>query len=338
MGDWAEPGCEAVGDGVFRIPLQMPGDGLRAINVYALETSDGLALIDGGLRSAPALAELRSALATVGHEPAEIHDVYVTHIHHDHYTLAVELRRRFGTRVHLGRGEEPGLRELLRLASSVPLTSLSQLHRSGDHDLARVIRARAEAEGFHPADWAEPDTWLDPGTFVVGGRVIEAVHTPGHTKGHLVFYAHSDGILFSGDHVLPTISPSIGFELGEWDLPLAHYLSSLQRILELPDVRLLPAHGAPTASAHGRAAELLDHHEVRLRDTLRALDHPGTTTAADVARRLTWTRRRRAFSELDDFNRMIATCETIAHLDVLVERGEAEVATGRDGALFSVAA
>jgi hypothetical protein len=35
---------------------------------------------------------------------------------------------------------------------------------------------------------------------------------------------------------------------------------------------------------------------------------------------LTWTRRDRAFSTLDDFNQMVATCETMAHLDVLVAR------------------
>ena len=50
----------------------------------------------------------------------------------------------------------------------------------------------------------------------MGARVLEAVATPGHTKGHLVFHDLDAGLLFSGDHVLPTISPSIGFELGEW--------------------------------------------------------------------------------------------------------------------------
>ena len=33
MGDWTEPGAYEVADGVFRIPLAMPGDGLEAVNV-----------------------------------------------------------------------------------------------------------------------------------------------------------------------------------------------------------------------------------------------------------------------------------------------------------------
>ena len=170
----------------------------------------------------------------------------------------------------------------------------------------------------------------------MGSRVLEAVATPGHTKGHLVYHDLDAGILFAGDHLLPTISPSIGFELGEWELPLASYLSSLEAMLKRPDARLLPAHGAPGPSAHARATELLEHHEVRLGETSRALDAAGATTASRVAQQLTWTRRRRAYDELDDFNKMIATCETIAHLDVLVDRGRAQVVADPDGAIFSL--
>ncbi len=337
MTDWTAPGAHEVDDGVFRVPLGMPGDGLHAINVYALETTDGLTLIDGGWRTPTGFDELASALAGVGHDVAAIHDVYVTHVHRDHYTLAVELRRRFGTRVHLGHDEAPGLHELLDIGSNVPVTSLRQLHRSGDAGLAAVIEVMAAAEEFDVEGWEKPDVWLEPGQYAVGGRALEAVATPGHTKGHLVYHDLDAGLLFAGDHLLPTISPSIGFELGDWDSPLASYLASLELVLQRPDARLLPAHGAPGSSAHARATELLEHHDVRLEEIVRALDARGTATASDVARVLTWTRRRRSYDELDDFNKMIATCETIAHLDVLVERGEAQVVHDPDGSLFSVA-
>lgn len=337
MTDWTAPGAHVVADGVFRVPLGMPGDGLHAINVYALETTDGLALIDGGWRTPTSFDELASALGGVAHDVAAIHDVYVTHVHRDHYTLAVELRRRFGTRVHLGRDEAPGLHELLEIGSNVPVTSLRQLRRSGDAGLAAAIEVVAAGEEFDAEGWEKPDVWLEPGQYAVGGRALEAVATPGHTKGHLVYHDLDAGLLFAGDHLLPTISPSIGFELGEWDSPLASYLRSLELVLQRPDARLLPAHGAPGSSAHARATELLEHHDVRLAETVRALDARGTATASDVARVLTWTRRRRSYDDLDDFNKMIATCETIAHLDVLVERGEAQVAHDPDGDLFSAA-
>jgi glyoxylase-like metal-dependent hydrolase (beta-lactamase superfamily II) len=334
---WADPGPHEAADGVFRIPLQMPNDGLHAVNVYAVQTASGLALVDGGWRTATALAELEAALAKVGETCARIHDVFVTHVHRDHYTLAVELRRRFGCRVHLGRDESPGLHQLLELGSNVPVTSLAELWRSGDAALAAEIEAMAAAEEFDAHGWEKPDAWLEPGPVTLDGRVIEAVATPGHTKGHLVFHDQGEGLLFSGDHLLPTISPSIGFELGEWELPLNQYLASLELILARPDARLLPAHGAPGPSAHARAAELVEHHELRLHETRVALDRCGAATASTVAGLLTWTRRRRAYDELDSFNQMIATCETIAHLDVLVARGVAVESFAESGSVFALA-
>jgi glyoxylase-like metal-dependent hydrolase (beta-lactamase superfamily II) len=336
MAGWADPGAYEVADGVFRIPLSMPGDGLRAVNVYAMETGAGLALVDAGWRTPTTLPELESALAGVGHDVSTIHDVYVTHIHRDHYTLAVELRRRFGTRIALGRDEAPGLHELLEIASNVPVTSLRQLRRSGDPQLAEAIEVMTAAEQFDADAWEKPDSWLEPGGYDVGSRTLEAVATPGHTKGHLVFHDLAGGLLFAGDHLLPTISPSIGFELGEWELPLASYLASLEDMLARPDAALLPAHGAPGPSAHARATELLEHHEVRLAETVQALDRLGSTTASQVAQVLAWTKRRRSYADLDDFNRMIATCETMAHLDVLVARGAASVVDDPAGALFSL--
>jgi glyoxylase-like metal-dependent hydrolase (beta-lactamase superfamily II) len=336
MDDWTTPGAWGVADGIFRIPLSMPGDGLHAVNVYAIETGDGLTMIDGGWRTGTSLDELDSALGSVGHRASSISDVYVTHIHRDHYTLAVELRRRFGTRIGLGQDEAPGLHELLEIESNVPVASLVQLRRSGDHQLAATIERATASVRFEAEAWEKPDVWLAAGEYAVGTRELEAVATPGHTRGHLVFHEHDAGLLFAGDHLLPTISPSIGFELGEWDLPLGDYLDSLERILARPDAALLPAHGAPGPSARARATELLEHHELRLAETVEALDRCGTATASQVAQILTWTRRRRAYGELDDFNRMIATCETIAHLDVLVARGSATSVDDPHAAVFSL--
>ena len=48
----------------------------------------------------------------------------------------------------------------------------------------------------------------------------------------------------------------------------------------------------------------------------------GPLTAAEVARLLTWTRRERPFADLDTFNAMLATSETITHLELLAGRGQ----------------
>lgn len=322
---WGDPGCYPVAPGVHRVPLSMPNDGLRAVNVYAIEVPDGLVLIDGGWAVPSAMDELDAALASLGRSAREITDVFVTHIHQDHYTFAVRLRESVGCRVHLGRGEQPGLAAVRDVDSAVPVSSLRELHRAGADDLATVIEASTAAIPFDAGDWADPDTWIEPGPIDLGGRRLEAVPTPGHTKGHLVFHDVEAGLLFSGDHVLPTITPSIGFELGEWDLPLAKYLASLELLLHRPDAQLVPAHGLVTSSVHERVTALLRHHHVRFGQVHEVLLRHRGAGALDVARGLLWTRRETPFGSLDPFNQMIAVCETLAHLDVMAARGEVAV-------------
>jgi glyoxylase-like metal-dependent hydrolase (beta-lactamase superfamily II) len=225
--------------------------------------------------------------------------------------------------VHLGAGERHGLHVLLRERTNVPLDSLDRLRRHGGGQLAAQLEHRDWGE-FEQDVWAEPDEWLTAGEVALDGRSLLAIPTPGHTQGHVVFLDRENGLLFAGDHVLPHITPSIGFDLGDSGLPLLDYLDALQLVTDYPDARLLPAHGPVTASVHQRVAELLVHHEDRFARSLGVLGGH-VMHAYDVAKQLTWTRRERRFSELDEFNQMLAVTETAAHLDVLVVRGEAIV-------------
>jgi glyoxylase-like metal-dependent hydrolase (beta-lactamase superfamily II) len=190
--------------------------------------------------------------------------------------------------------------------------------RCGADDLVEALRRRGS--GHDPADWAEPDVWLSGGVdLTVPGRTLRVVATPGHTRGHVVFVDRDAELMFAGDHVLPHITPSIGFEATATALPLGDYLDSLRLVRSMPDQRLLPAHGPVSPSVHARVDELLHHHAQRL-DQACAAVRDGAT-AYMVARRLTWTRHERAFADLDLFNRVLAVTETAAHLDLLVAQG-----------------
>ena len=336
--DWTSPGCFEVLPGIHRVPLPMPQDGLRAVNVYLVEGPDGLALVDAGWRVPEAYDVLVASLSERGRAPDEVTDVFVTHVHRDHYTLAPELRRRNGTRVHLGAGEEEGLRLVRDLGCNDPVDSFRQLARAGAEALVGPVRQLVRDEPWSAGDWEEPDAWLVGGTVPVAGREVEVVPTPGHTKGHVVLHDLGPGAMFTGDHVLPAITPSIGFELGDWELPLGQYLDSLSLLLERPDAVMLPAHGVPGGSVHARVAELLAHHERRFDRTVDDVRAHAGSSGLEVAARLGWTRRERDFAELDTFNRMIAVCETMAHLDVLVERGELAVTTVGEADRFEVVA
>jgi glyoxylase-like metal-dependent hydrolase (beta-lactamase superfamily II) len=180
--------------------------------------------------------------------------------------------------------------------------------------------------GYDASVWEAPDRWLGAETLRFGDRELHVVPTPGHTKGHVVFLDEQRGLMFSGDHVLPHITPSIGFELAEpGGRPLADYLDSLRLMTRYADARLLPAHGPVSDSAHTRVAELLAHHDDRLAKSLTVLGED-TLDAHAVARKLGWTRRAVPFGDLNAFNQMLAVNETAAHLDVLVLRGRARVA------------
>ncbi|MDQ1696712.1 MAG: hypothetical protein QOJ03_2065, partial [Frankiaceae bacterium] len=159
-----------------------------------------------------------------------------------------------------------------------------------------------------------------------GGRTLDVVPTPGHTRGHVVFHDAAAGLLFAGDHVLPTITPSIGFEPVLSPNPLGDFLASLAVVRARPDATLLPAHGPVTPSVHARVDELVAHHGTRLDETEHSVAL-GATTAYDVAGQLKWTRRLRSLNDLDPFNQMLAVAETGAHLELLVAQGRLSVDT-----------
>ncbi len=317
---WTEPGAHRVSDGIHRIPLPLPMDGLRAVNVYAIESEDGLTLVDGGWAIEASRRRLEESLGSIGHKVRDITRFLVTHVHRDHYTQAVAVRQEFGSHVSLGIGD----RATLDLVSDDGLDSdptLAQLERAG---AATVARAWAKAfEGATPptAHYEYPDAWLEQDhALAVGSRTLDAVATPGHTQGHFVFADRAAGLLFAGDHVLPTITPSIGFEPAYAAQPLGDFLGSLAKVRAMPDLRLLPAHGPVTASSHARVDELVAHHDERLALCLAAVES-GRETAYDVAHELPWTRHARAMAELDVFNAALASMETMAHLELLVARG-----------------
>jgi len=331
---WAEPGAWPVAPGVHRLPLPLPMDGLRAVNVYVLETDEGLTLIDGGWAVEAGRAALDRGLAELGHTAAEITRFLVTHVHRDHYTLAVAVRREFGSRVALGLREKATLDLAVSPRPAGPGALLTLLNQSGAADLAERWADTFDGPGPDPADWTYPDEWLDGDVDVtLGDRTLLAVETPGHTRGHYVFADREAGLLFAGDHVLPTITPSIGFEPAPAALPLADFLTSLRKVRGMPDAVLLPAHGPVAPSVHARVDELLAHHEHRLsacRDAVRGAGH----TAYEVAGVLPWTRRERAFTELGLFDQALAVLETRAHLELLVVRAEA-VATAGEVPVYS---
>lgn len=316
---WTEPGIFEVAPGVHRVPLPLPSDALRAVNVYVIVDGDDLVLVDSGWALAESRELLAKGLAELGAGLGDVTQFLVTHVHRDHYSQAVELRREFGSRIALGEGERASIEELTQPGRQPMVWQGEKLREAGAHELLEKLRA------FEPpkenTEYEAPDHWLSPTSDAgLSTRTLRVVPTPGHTQGHVVFTDEQGGLLFAGDHVLPHITPSIGFEPAKPDAPLRHYLDSLRLVRTMPDMRLLPAHGPVTPSAHERIDELLAHHDHRL-NTMADAVGAGPATAFQVASSVTWTRRKRTLDELDMFNQVLAIMETAAHLDLLVLQG-----------------
>jgi len=333
---WAEPAVEDLGGGLYRIPLPLDGDALTAVNVYAMTSEHGVDLIDAGMALERARQRLTEALGQLGYGLPDIRNFFITHIHQDHYTLAVQLRTTLRGLITLGEAERANMDAIRNVAAGTEEVGfIAMLGRMGASELAEQVRTVVGPRIANPQpklEWKDPDRWLSDGAVLdLHGRRLRAIHTPGHTTGHVVFHDDAAGLLFAGDHILPHITPSIGFQPVITRVALGQYLGSLRLMLTLPDARLLPAHGPVQDSTHARVRQLLEHHETRLAQTLEAASG-GPVTAFEAAGALPWTRRQRKLTELDTMNQLLATGETAAHLEVLVIRGQLvrETADGID--------
>lgn len=199
----------------------------------------------------------------------------------------------------------------------------------------RAARARGSLPGFSPA---LPDREIVPGDLLdLPGRRLRAIWTPGHTPGHVCLHLEEEhptglpghGRLFSGDHLLPGITPHIGLYEDPDDAtltdPLGDYLDSLERIGRLAPAEVLPAHQHTFPDAPVRVRELLAHHEERLGDLLALLGTP--LTPWQLAERMEWNR---PWEEIPYGSRHIAVSEAEAHLRRLVKTGRAEAVTASD--------
>lgn len=323
--DWYEPTVEEVANGVYRIPLPLPSDGLRAVNVYLIVGGDSSSVfVDSGWAIPEARELLVKCLATLDLELEDVDRFLVTHIHRDHYTQAIAIRKEVPVKVSLGEGERDALEVLTNPDPERFAGRSDQLQRNGASELQRRIAQTQSADPPRLSNYELPDDWLRDGDVVdVPGRRLDVVETPGHTRGHVVFHDAEGSILFAGDHVLSTITPSIGLEVTPSGNALGDFLTSLARVRQLPDALLLPAHGPVRTSVHARVDELVAHHELRLDGTLAAV-RAGADTAFLVAEQLRWTRHERTLDELDLFNQSLAVTETAAHLGLLEAQGRVQ--------------
>ncbi|MCW2700653.1 MAG: Beta-lactamase-like Metallo-hydrolase [Blastococcus sp.] len=316
----AVPPVEQLRDGLWSIPVPMPGP-LRYVSVYAFALEGGgLGLIDAGWDSDEGWAALTSGLASIGGSVEDVRGLLVTHLHFDHLGLAERIRQASSAWVAMHPADaaivgSPSHRDAAAFVAA-EITFLVSL--GADHDEA--VADVGPAERLVPfTSMAIPDRLLEDGdTADLPGWSLRAVHTPGHTPGHLCFAEERTGLLFSGDHVLPRITPNISTTSDGLADPLRDYLAALDRIGSQEPAEVLPAHEWRFRGLTERTAAIEAHHEHRLAELLDAIrDHPHSTPW-QLAAQLTWSR---PWEQYERRMRIFAVTETDAHVRLLASRG-----------------
>jgi glyoxylase-like metal-dependent hydrolase (beta-lactamase superfamily II) len=323
----ARPEPEALGGGLWSVPVPIPGNPLGYTLVYALESERGLVLIDAGWEHEESWTALTEGLGTLGLDIGGVYGVVVTHHHPDHAGLAGRVRSASGAWIamhHADAAVVRAFREIVR-GGGRREWDLAALRSAGagEHDLAEY--GEGGPNGPRRIDPpAQPDRELSDDEFVdLPGRRLRVVWTPGHSPGHICLHLEDAGLMFTGDHVLPRITPHIGlypYDTPDVD-PLSDYLESLRKVADLATATgapgALPAHEHRFAGIAARAGEIAEHHEERLGEVAGLLaDEPATLW--DIASRMTWNV---PWAKMHPVMRRMATGEAAAHLRTLERRG-----------------
>jgi hydroxyacylglutathione hydrolase len=156
--------------------------------------------------------QLRLELARAG---ARCSAILVTHTHWDHIGAVAELAEGTGAPVY------------------APAAERDVLERPNDYYADRGVRIQPH----------EPEHVLSGGeTLTLAGIEFEVISVPGHSPGHLAFYA--DGCLFSGDVLFAGGVGRTDLPFSDWDALLASIRVLADRLPE--DTIVYPGHGPET--------------------------------------------------------------------------------------------
>ena len=188
-------------------------------SVLWCERTRAAAVIDPG-------GDLDEVLAVVDEEQLDLQKILLTHAHIDHAGGTAELARRRGLPIEGPQRED-------------------QFWIDG-------LPQQAQMFGLPPAEAFTPTRWLEHGdTVQVGEVLLEVLHCPGHTPGHVVFFSRADRFAIVGDVLFAG-------SIGRTDLPGGNHQQLMCSIRDklLPvgdDVAIISGHGPASTIGRERA-------------------------------------------------------------------------------------
>ncbi len=294
---------------LFRIEIPLPESPLKYLNSYVVRSPEKNLIIDTGLNHPACLAAMHSGLEEIG-VSLDRTDIFVTHLHADHFSLVSELATP-DTTVWFNRPDAEIVESWEGLEWMVAYSG-----RHGFPEGRLRIALDAHPGSKFGSGWIPDLNILEDGaTIRYGGYSFTCIETPGHTMGHTCLYEPDKKILISGDHILIDITPNIQCWSDERN-PLKEYLESLEKVYDLDVDLVLPGHRRIFHDHRRRIRELRTHHHHRLEEVMGILKHV-PLSAYGTASMMTWDLKAESWDAFPVAQQWFATGEALAHLQYL---------------------
>ncbi|WP_299690775.1 MBL fold metallo-hydrolase [uncultured Vibrio sp.] len=143
------------------------------------------------------------------------------------------------------------------VGGTVPLADILNVNIVGPHKADNFwlqgLENQSQMFGFPLCKAFEPNTWLEEGDKVTfGNQVVDVIHTPGHTPGHVVLFSEQARMAFVGDVLFNGAIGRTDFPQGDFNTLIASIKTKLWPLGS--DVTFVPGHGPESTFGRERAS------------------------------------------------------------------------------------